>query len=136
VTLTDAGPLVALIDGDELDHDRCREALDELRLPLLSTWPAFTKAMALLTDSGGDGPRALWQFVLREHLLLAQLSDSAVARASRLMELNADRGIDLADATLVALAEDRELGRIFTLNDAFRNYRLNGRRRFDVVPEP
>jgi predicted nucleic acid-binding protein len=136
VTLTDAGPLVALIDAGNPDHARCREALDQVRLPLLSTWPAFTKAMALLTGVGDErGPRAVWQFLLRDHLVLAQLSDAAIARAARLMELNADRGIDLADATLVALAEERELSRIFTLNGAFRNYRLNGRGRFEVVPE-
>lgn len=135
MTLTDAGPLVALIDADDPHHERCRDTLDDLRLPLLSTWPAFAKAMALLAGTGDErGPRAIWQFVLREHLVLAQLSDRAVARAARLMELNADRGIDLADATLVALAEERELGRIFTLNGVFRHYRLHGRTRFDVVP--
>lgn len=43
MTLTDAGPLVALLDADEPDHQRCREALDLLSLPLLTTWPAFTR---------------------------------------------------------------------------------------------
>ena len=43
MTLTDAGPLVALLDAEEPDHGRCREALDQLRLPLLTAWPAFPK---------------------------------------------------------------------------------------------
>jgi len=42
--------------------------------------------------------------------------------------------MDLADATLVALAEDRELRRIFTLDADFHVYRLKGRRGFEVVP--
>jgi hypothetical protein len=37
VTLTDAGPLVALIDADEADHTRCLEALTQLSLPLITT---------------------------------------------------------------------------------------------------
>jgi predicted nucleic acid-binding protein len=53
VTLTDAGPLLALLDADEPEHKRCRDALDLLRLPLLTTWPAFTEAMYLIGRAGG-----------------------------------------------------------------------------------
>lgn len=34
MTLTDAGPLVALIDADEVDHEVCTLALGELQRPL------------------------------------------------------------------------------------------------------
>jgi uncharacterized protein len=134
VTLTDAGPLVALIDADEPDHQRCRETLDQIRLPLLTTWPAFTEAMYLLGRAGWQGQRALWQLALREDLVIATPSPTTNARAARLMETYADRPMDLADATLVALAEERALTRIFTLDADFHIYRIKGRRRFDVVP--
>jgi predicted nucleic acid-binding protein len=42
--------------------------------------------------------------------------------------------MDLADATLVALAEARDLDRIFTLDRDFRAYRLGGRRALTIVP--
>lgn len=135
MTLTDAGPLVALLDADEPDHQRCREALDVLRLPLLTTWPAFTEAMYLIGRAGGwRGQKALWQLVLREDLVIAASSPGANERAARLMETHADRPMDLADATLVALAEERGITRIFTLDADFHVYRLKGRRRFEVVP--
>ena len=135
MTLTDAGPLIALIDADEPDHDRCREALDELRLPLLTTWPAFTEAMYLLGRTAGwKGQNALWRLVLREDLVVAAPSAEANARAARLMENYADRPMDLADATLVALAEERDTNRVFTLDSDFHIYRFKGRRRFEVVP--
>jgi hypothetical protein len=44
VTLTDAGPLIALIDADEADHRLCVEALRQTSVPLVTTWPAFTEA--------------------------------------------------------------------------------------------
>lgn len=135
MTLTDAGPLVALLDVDEPDHQRCREALDVLRLPLLTTWPAFTEAMYLIGRAGGwTGQKALWQLVRREDLVMAPSSQRANERAAHLMETYADRPMDLADATLVALAEERELTRIFTLDADFHVYRLKGPRRFEVVP--
>jgi uncharacterized protein len=135
VTLTDAGPLIALIDADEPDHERCKRALQEIRLPMLTTWPAFTEAMYLLGRAGGwRGQQALWRLALRDDLLIATPTPAATERAARLMERYSDRPMDLADATLVALAEERNLVRIFTLDDDFHIYRIAGKRRFEVVP--
>ena len=134
-TLTDAGPLIALIDADEPDHERCKSALDVIRLPMLTTWPAFTEAMYLLGRAGGwQGQEALWQLLRRADLLISTPSPEAIERAARLMERYSDRPMDLADATLVALAEERGLTRIFTLDRDFHIYRIAGRRRFEVVP--
>lgn len=134
-TLTDAGALIALIDADEPDHERCKRALAEIRLPMLTTWPAFTEAMYLLGRAGGwRGQEALWKLIRRSDLLIAAASPEAIERAARLMERDSDRPMDLADATLVALAEERGLARIFTLDDDFHIYRIAGRRRFEVVP--
>ena len=104
-------------------------------LPLLTTWPAFTEAMYLLGRAGGwPGQEALWRLVLRDDLVVANASPESNRRASQLMERYADRPMDLADATLVALAEERRLARIFTLDTDFHIYRIKGRKRFEVVP--
>lgn len=135
-TLADATPLVALHDPGDQSHETCRAALDSLSLPLLTTWPAFAEAMHLLGRSDGwHGQRSLWKLVEKELLLVESPSDKAVERSARLMAKYADLPMDLADATLVALAEERGLRRIFTLDDDFRGYRLNGRRTFHVVPD-
>ena len=57
MTLTDAGPLLALLDADEADHHRCVAALTDVTLPMLTTWPAFTEVMYLAGRSGGRRPR-------------------------------------------------------------------------------
>jgi predicted nucleic acid-binding protein len=135
LTLTDAGPLIAIIDADEPDHAICLEELDRIPLPLVTTWPAFTEAMYLLGRAGGSrGQRALWRLVQSERLLLADLTRSAVERAARLMDKYVDRPMDLADATLVAYAEEHELRTIFTLDADFEIYRLRGRQKFETVP--
>lgn len=132
--LTDAGPLIALIDADEADHERCRAALSDLRLPLLTTWPALTEAMYLLGQAGHEGQQALWTLVLREDLEIAASSSNQLRRAAELMERYRDRPMDLANATLVALAEERGLKRILTLDSDFHIYRLYDREPFEVVP--
>ncbi len=136
MTLTDAGPLIALIDADEPDHDRCRATLETIGLPMLTTWPAFTEAMYLLGRAGGwPGQQSLWRIALRGDLQLATPTSASNERAAKLMERYRDRPMDLADATLVALAEERKLTRIFTLDSDFHIYRIHGRRHFEVVPE-
>lgn len=135
MTLTDAGPLVALIDADEPDHEACRSALTRLVLPLVTTWPAFTEAMYLLSRAGGPrGREALWRLVSTGRLVLADLPRTAVERSARLMAKYADLPMDLADATLVALAEERGQRRMFTLDSDFEVYRPHGRGRFETVP--
>jgi len=51
-----------------------------------------------------------------------------------LMEQYRDLPMDLADASLVAAAEERALDRIFTLDSDFRIYRLPRGRTFTIVP--
>ena len=135
MTLTDAGPLVALIDADEADHEICVQSLQVLTLPLLTTWPAFTEAMYLLGRAGGSvGQQALWKLRANRRLDVADLSPDAFRRSAVLMAKYADRPMDLADATLVALAEERGLKQIFTLADDFRIYRIHGRTPFGTIP--
>ena len=135
MTLTDAGPLIAIIDGDEPDHASCMDALDQLNLPLITAWPAFTEAMYLLARAGGiRAQQALWRLVSTDRLVVADLSPSAIDRSARLMDQYADRPMELADATLVALAEERGDRRIFTLDTDFQVYRFRGRQRFETIP--
>ena len=135
MTLTDAGPLIAIIDADEPDHDRCVEALDEATLPLVTTWPAFTEAMYLLARVGGThAQRALWRLVQTDRLVVADLSASAAERSSHLMDKYADLPMDLADATLVARAEEEGHRTVFTLDFDFAGYRIRGRLPFRTIP--
>ena len=126
---------MALIDAGEADHKRCRNALKHLEAPMLTTWPVLTEAMYLLGDAGGwNAQRALWQMLEREVLQLAELQGSDVARARALMEKYRDAPMDIADATLVAVAEARRLKRVFTLDSDFEIYRYRGRETFEIVP--
>lgn len=137
MTITDAGPIIAIIDADEPDHASCVEALDQLTIPLVTTSPAFTEAMYLLARAGGiRAQQALWRLVKTDRLVVADLSPSAVERSARLMDQYADRPMDLADATLVALAEELGDRRIFTLDTNFQIYRFQGRQCFETIPNP
>jgi predicted nucleic acid-binding protein len=74
--------------------------------------------------------------VERNLLVVVDLPASAVARARVLMDKYTDIPMSLADATLVSLAELRNLRRVFTLDSDFSIYRFRGRRAFDLIPTP
>jgi predicted nucleic acid-binding protein len=135
VILTDAGPLVALGDAGDARHALCVRTAATLIPPFFTTWPSFTEALHILgSRCGWPEQQGLWRLQQTGRLELAELSDAATRRAAELMGKYADLPMDLADATLVALAEERDERRIFTLDSAFHVYRLHGRRAFEVLP--
>lgn len=131
---TDAGSLVALLNPNETSHLRCVSALASAGLPLLITWAVLTEAMYLLGSIGWRAQEALWRLVLRGDVELGHFDESTLQRMHVLMEQYRDTAMDLADASLIVLAEQRSLTRIFTLDAHFHAYRLHGRQRLDVIP--
>jgi predicted nucleic acid-binding protein len=132
--LTDAGPLIAILDRGENYHQACVACLAELIGPMLTTWPAFTEAMYLLGEAGGwVAQAALWSLEEKGDVEIADQGAEDRERMRTLMEKY--QPMDLADASLVALAEKRGLRDIFTLDHAdFHIYRLHRRQTFRLWP--
>jgi uncharacterized protein len=136
VILTDAGPLVAIVDQGEPDHKACVACLPNLKGPMVTTWPAFTEAMYLLGEAGGwRAQETLWNMLHQGDLEIAVQGSDDYERMRFLMQKYRDHPMDLADASLVRLAEERHVRDIFTLDESdFRTYRIHGRQRFRVWP--
>lgn len=131
--LVDAGPLVALLDRGDPEHEACIAALKTLRDPLITVWPAFTEAMYLLGRSW-QAQKALWSRLETDALTLAPLDETDARRMRELMEKYRDLSMDLADAALVRVAERESQTEIFTLDRKhFSIYRPGRRRRFFIV---
>ncbi|HZL34936.1 MAG TPA: PIN domain-containing protein [Tepidisphaeraceae bacterium] len=144
--LTDTGPLIALLDKRQHLHQACRRVFENADLPLITTWPCFTEAMYFAQREGGQRFQdILWRFVsdriLRiHHSQIPTHTDDAEEqfrdRMRELMEQYADLPMDLADASLVAVAEQLNLRQIFTLDRRdFIIYRTREGAAFEVVPD-
>ncbi|MBU6428618.1 MAG: PIN domain-containing protein [Cyanobacteria bacterium REEB65] len=140
--LVDAGPLIALINKGDADHDLCLGTLKGLPTPLLTSWTAFSEAMHVLGElgrrAGGGGKwraqNALWELLDTAAIEVAEPSTHLLERMRALMEKYQDTPMDLGDASLVALAEERRITRIFSLDDDFHVYRV-GTGSFEIVPK-
>lgn len=135
MTLCDTGPLIALLNAGDTHHGRCTAALPRLSSPLLTTWPCFTEAMYLLAQYGGfPAQEELWGYVEDGLLELHTSSREERVRMHVLMRQYRDTPMDLADASLVAVAEALDIAQVFTLDSHFYAYRIGGKRPFIVVP--
>jgi len=126
VTLTDTGPLVALLDDDDDHHAVCLAVAKTLPSgPLLTTWPCYTEAMYLLGEAEGYRYQdRLWQMRSAGRLQLIELTVTETDRMALLMAQYRNVPMDLADASLVVAAESRGIRRLFTIDGDFFIYRL------------
>lgn len=136
MTLTDTGPLVALINRNDPNHLVCIEAAKHLpRGPLMTTWPCFTEAMYLLHKTGGySAQAALWRLRDAGRLALHDLGEDEVARIAALMAKYHDLPMDMADASLIAAAEWFGTRTVFALDQDFRVYRFADGSAVEVIP--
>jgi hypothetical protein len=131
--LVDTRPLVALFDPQDGQHDRCVKALKEIREPITTTMPVLTEAFHML------GPASIGSDRLREFIENGGLSvwffdRPTLTRAFELMELYADRPMDLADASLVTAAEALGTRRVFTIDrNDFETYRVRRGHRHHAI---
>jgi predicted nucleic acid-binding protein len=132
--LVDAGPLVAILHRDDRRHRECVQALRALRPPLGTTWPVVTEAMYLLGFST-EAQDELWSLIESGRLHLLGLDASDAPRVRALMRKYRDLPMDLADASLVAVAERDGVNKVFTLDHRdFGVYRRAKLGRFVIIP--
>src|SRR5438045_1850828 len=107
-TLADTGAILAFLNRDDRWHDRCQEAIEELRLPLLTSEAVLTELFHLTGENPFNKDMA-WKFIRSGSLTLASISDAELPSLQALMSRYSDRPMDFADATLVHLAERESL---------------------------
>ena len=101
--IVDAGPLLALFNPADRDHQRCVAFLRSNQLALVTTWPVLTEVMHLLRYSV-DAQLRLLSWIDRGGLALAELQQGSIGAVGRLIDKYRDRPMDLADASVVQLA--------------------------------
>jgi len=133
--LIDTGAILALLDRTDLWHEPCVEAFHQLRLPLLTSEAVLAELFHLVGDSRAE-MEAAWKFVRSGALTLATIENAELLQVHALMSRYWDRPMDFADATLVFLAQRESLSVILTVDHAdFETYRIEGGRRFRVLPK-
>jgi predicted nucleic acid-binding protein len=124
VILVDTGPLVAIADADDQDHEASLVALSDAARPLLVPTTVVVEVGYLLERKLGSHAEAAFLRSFQEgSFTLAPLSTADLDRMASLVEIYSDLPLGTVDASLIAMAERLGITQIATLD----------RRHFTVV---
>ena len=128
----DAGFLYALLDKSDAWHARALAAAPTVQEGWITTWPALTEATHLMTRRLGIRfAEALMGEVADGGLVAWEIPQDRTAKIPVMMRRYASLPMDLADASLVLLAEHLGHGRILTTDERdFGSYRWKSRKPF------
>lgn len=130
--IADTGFFVALANRADRDNEASVKALARLREGLVTTWPVVTETTHLIATQLGTQALLSWVASARAGAFqIFELNAGHWARLEALMKHYADLPMDLADASLVLLAEEQNDGRILSTDRRdFRTYRWKSRKPF------
>ncbi len=132
--LIDTGAILALLDRDDRWHHPCVDIFSSFRLPLFTSAAVLTELFHLIGDSHHE-MSAAWSLLNADVVSMLSIDDGDKNALETLMKKYHDRPMDFADATLVYLARRESLTSIFTINhNDFETYRIEGRRKFRILP--
>ena len=112
--LADSGYWLALASPRDYWHGAAVAATQELTGPLVVTWPVLTEASHLLLARGGVNAQTRFLGQISSHVEIHHLQRSHLPAIRSLMEKYRDLPMDLADASLVVAATERNDGRILS----------------------
>ncbi len=123
--LTDTGFWLALINPRDKYHQRAISVTENLDERLITTWPVITETCHLLGRHIGTQAQIAFMTVMDSgDVELAVISPQHIPCLTQLMQKYQDLPMDLADASLVLLAEELGNGRILSTDQRdFHTYR-------------
>lgn len=131
--IMDAGPLVAMFDVQDADHNICHQILSDIKGRFITTSAVLTEVFHFL-EAGSKGWLGVQEFINQGNVSVIDLHTSKdLAACFDLMSKYQDNPMDFADATLVMIAGKLDINSVFTLDvKDFNSYRI--RKGFKHIP--
>jgi uncharacterized protein len=136
--IADTGFWLALADQNDIFHTPAKLAIQKFNEPLITTWPVITETCyLLLTRKGAASQIAFINSMNVGAFQIFDLQPHHGQQLSELMKKYENLPMDLADASLVILAEHLRHGRIFSTDQRdFNTYRWKCKEPFENMLSP
>lgn len=133
--ITDTGFFIALGNKKDNFHLSAKEKLKTLKEPLITTYPVIVETSYLLLERVGKEVQFSFLHQLTQGSIeIFQIENNHLKRMIELMIKYADLPMDLADASLVVLAEEINDSRILTTDwRDFTIYRWQNNKHFNLL---
>ena len=136
--LTDTGFWYAFFNSRDKYHMQTVHVMQNLDEGLMTTWPVITETSYLLEKALGVPSQLRFISALEsDYIEISDITKQNLGRIQELINKYADLPMDLADASLVILAEELGHGRILStdLRD-FKAYRWKNKKPFQNLLLP
>lgn len=131
--LLDTGPLVALIDRNDNNHERAKRILEKLSPPFLTCESVISESIFLLQTARPASWEALLSLGQEEYYKIGMDLKDHFLSILELTRKYKDQPISLADACLIRCAEIHNEPRILTFDSDFEFYRWGRNRKFEIL---
>jgi uncharacterized protein len=121
-TLIDSGPLIALFDRSDRYHTKVIEFLTTYKGEFITSWAVITEVSHML-DFNLQVQIDFLKWIERGGIILYDISQSDVSNIRTMMEKYIDIPMDLADATLMYIANTENIKDIISIDSDFDIYR-------------
>lgn len=131
--IADTGFFFALANLQDRYHSAALRALEAINEPLITTYPVITETCYLLLSTSGNFAQVKFLKDLSSGAAdIFHLQDQHLTRMIELMNQYADLPMDMADASLVVLAEHLGHGKVLSSDRRdFHIYRWNNTQPFE-----
>ncbi len=122
--LADSGPLIALFHEKDRYHEIVLQFIQRNNFLLTTTWPVITEVFYLLSTYKNKTQHFL-EWIERGGLGIHDLYLSDLEYMKKRIIKYSDVRMDLADASLVCIAERESVFKIISIDSDFEIYKLN-----------
>jgi predicted nucleic acid-binding protein len=138
MVLTDTGFWYAFFNQKDKHHLQTIQVMQNLDEGLITTWPVITETCYLLGKALGVPSQLRFISALEsDYIEVSDISIQNLRRIQQMIKKYADLPMDLADASLVILAEELGHGRILSTDQRdFRTYRWKNHNPFQNLLLP
>jgi uncharacterized protein len=122
-TLIDSGPLIALFDRSDSYHQSVLTFLKSYKGELITSWSIITEVSHML-DFNLNVQIDFLKWVELGGITLYEISANDIFHIRTMMEKYSDIPMDLADATLMYIANKEHIKTIVSIDSDFNIYRI------------
>jgi predicted nucleic acid-binding protein len=121
-TLIDSGPLIALFDRSDKYHQKCLHFIKGYNGKLITTWSVITEVSHML-DFNLQVQIDFLKWIELGGLNIYDIAQDDITNIRTMMEKYGDIPMDLADATLMYIANKENIRDIISIDSDFDIYR-------------
>jgi len=121
-TLIDSGPLIALFDKSDNYHKKVLKFLKEFKGELVTTWAVITEVSHML-DFSLKAQTDFLEWINIGGVQLVDITQNELNQMIKMMKKYSDIPMDLADASLMYVANTQKIKHIVSIDSDFDIYR-------------